>query len=144
VHAADAGWLRTGHLAIPAGVTPWGGFMSSALRALPRGVLRVPPIEPDLVIDDSGLDLAPWGVEGRVVHTPGHTPGSVSVLLPGGDGFVGDLAMNGPPLCLRPSFGVLAHEPERVPESWRRLLALGLRRAYPAHGHPFEASALRA
>ena len=46
--------------------------------------------EPDLGLIDH-LDLRPYGVEGEVISTPGHTPGSLVVLLANGDAFVGDL-----------------------------------------------------
>jgi glyoxylase-like metal-dependent hydrolase (beta-lactamase superfamily II) len=52
--------------------------------------------------------------------------------------------MNGPPMCLRPRFGVFAHEPALVPASWLRLLEMGVQTVYPAHGRPFPASALTA
>lgn len=144
VHRADAGWLMKGKLVWPDGVTTWGKVIRNVLGPLALPFVRVPPIAPDLLLGDEGLDLGPYGVEGRVVHTPGHSPGSVSVVLPSGEAFVGDLAMNGPPLCLRPSFGIFAHQPELVPASWRRLLELGVRTVYPAHGRPFPASALPA
>ena len=144
VHRADMEWLREGKLVWPKGVTKWGKFFRTAVAPLMLPFVRVPAIAPDLVLEDDGLDLQPYGIEGRVVHTPGHSPGSVSVVLPSGEAFVGDLAMNGPPMCLHPSFGVFAHQPELVPASWRRLLELGVRTVYPAHGRPFPASALRA
>ncbi len=144
VHEADAGWLRDGKVAFPKGVTAWGKTFRTVVAPLMIPFLRVPVVVPDLLLGDEGLDLAPYGIEGRVVHTPGHSPGSVSVVLSSGEAFVGDLAMNGPPMCLRPSFGVLAHEPEIVPASWHRLLAMGVRTVYPAHGRPFQASALPA
>jgi glyoxylase-like metal-dependent hydrolase (beta-lactamase superfamily II) len=144
VHRADAGWLREGRLVWPKGVTAWGKFFRTVVAPLMMPFLRVPSIAPDLVLDDEGLDLRPYGVEGRVVHTPGHSPGSVSIVLPSGEAFVGDLAMNGPPMCLHPSFGVFAHQPELVPASWRRLLEMGVETVYPAHGRPFPASALPA
>ena len=144
VHRADAGWLMGGKPVWPKGVTMWGKVVRNVLGPLTLLFVRVPPIAPDLLLGDEGLDLGPYGIEGRVVHTPGHSPGSVSVVLPSGEAFVGDLAMNGPPLCLQPSFGIFAHQPELVPESWRRLLELGVRTVYPAHGRPFPASALPA
>jgi hydroxyacylglutathione hydrolase len=144
VHRADAEWLRAGQVVWPSGVTRWGKFGRNVIGPLMMPFLRVAAMEPDLLLSDEGLDLAPYGVSGRVVYTPGHTPGSVSVVLPSGEAFVGDLAMNGPPMCLAPSFGIFAHHPERVPESWRQLLALGVRTVYPAHGRPFPASALAA
>jgi len=144
VHKADAEWLREGKVVWPSGVTTWGKFFRTAVAPLMLPFIRVPAIAPDLLVGDEGLDLEPYGIEGRVVHTPGHSPGSVSVVLPSGEAFVGDLAMNGPPMCLHPSFGVFAHQPDLVPASWRRLLRLGVRTVYPAHGRPFPASALRA
>jgi glyoxylase-like metal-dependent hydrolase (beta-lactamase superfamily II) len=144
VHRGDAAWVRAGTFVWPAALTSWGCLMRGVLAPLLARLERFAPLEPDIVIDDAGLDLAPYGVSGRVVPTPGHSPGSVSVLLPGGQAFVGDLAMSGPPMCLRPSFGIFAHEPARVPESWRRLLDLGARVIYPAHGRPFAAASLPA
>jgi hydroxyacylglutathione hydrolase len=144
VHRADAEWLRAGTVVWPKGVTAWGKVFRNVGAPLMMPLLRVPVVVPDILVGDEGLDLAPYGVEGKVVHTPGHTPGSLSVVLPSGEAFVGDLAMNGPPMCLHPSFGVFAHEPELVPASWRRLLAMGVRTVYPAHGRPFPASALPA
>lgn len=141
IHRADAPWLRTGKAVWPDGVTAWGKIVHAALAPI---VLRfaVPVFDPDLLIDDDGLDLAPYGVSGRVVHTPGHSPGSVSVVLSSGDAIVGDLAMNFP-ACLRPSLGIFAHDPGLVAASWRRLVSLGVHTVHPAHGRPFAVSALK-
>ncbi len=144
VHREDAEWVRTAVWVWPRALTPWGRVMRGALGPLFSRSLRFEPTEPDIVIDDDGLDLEPYGVTGRIVHTPGHSPGSVSVVLPTGEAFVGDLAMNGPPMCLRPSFGIFAHQPEQVPASWKKLLDLGVRTVYPAHGRPFPATRLAA
>jgi glyoxylase-like metal-dependent hydrolase (beta-lactamase superfamily II) len=142
VHRADAPWLRTGTAVGPDGVTAWGKIVHAALAPI---VLRfaVPVFDPDLLMDDDGLDLAAYGVSGRVVHTPGHSPGSVSVVLSSGDAIVGDLAMN-VPACLRPSFGIFAHDPDVVAASWRRLVSLGVHTVHPGHGRAFAASALQA
>jgi glyoxylase-like metal-dependent hydrolase (beta-lactamase superfamily II) len=144
VHRGDAEWVRAATWVWPEALTPWGRVMRGVLGPLFSRFLRYGPTEPDIVIDDDGLDLEPYGVSGHVVHTPGHSPGSVSVVLSGGEAFVGDLAMNGPPMCLKPSFGIFAHQPEQVPASWRKLLGLGVRTVYPAHGRPFPAARLAA
>ncbi len=53
------------------------------------------PCEPEIVIDGD-FDLSPYGVPGGVVlHTPGHTAGSVSALFQNGDVLAGDLAIGG-------------------------------------------------
>lgn len=142
IHAADAQWLRQGAAVWPKALTRWGMVMRAVgMRVLPH-FPPIPPLEPDVLLGDDGLDLGPYGVAGRIVHTPGHSPGSVSVLLEGGEAFVGDLTMNGPPMCLKPSFGIFAHQPELVLPSWRHLLELGATTIYPAHGRPFPAGAL--
>ena len=142
VHRGDAEWVRTGTWTWPDALTRWGRIMKFALTQILARISRFGPLEPDLVLGEGGLDLEPYGVAGKVVHTPGHSPGSVSVVLDGGEAFVGDLAMNGPPKTLRPSFGIFAHQPELVDASWQRLLDLGARMIYPAHGWPFPAERL--
>jgi len=47
-----------------------------------------------LIKDDEAYDLHPLGLEGRIVHTPGHTPGSCSVFLDEKTAIVGDLMMS--------------------------------------------------
>lgn len=52
------------------------------------------PFAPDIIIDGS-LDLAPWGIQGKVLTMPGHTPGSVVVILDDGHALVGDMILGG-------------------------------------------------
>lgn len=144
VHRKDAEWVRRGTWTWPPALTAWGRVMRATLAPVLCRAQRFSPTPVDLELDDAGLDLRSFGVPGRVVATPGHSPGSVSVLLDSGEAFVGDLAMNGFPMTVRPSFGIFAHHPEQVPASWRLLRELGARVIYPAHGRPFPAAALPA
>jgi glyoxylase-like metal-dependent hydrolase (beta-lactamase superfamily II) len=41
------------------------------------------------------MDMKAFGVDGKVVCTPGHTAGSISVVLSTGEAIVGDLLMGG-------------------------------------------------
>jgi len=52
------------------------------------------PYNPDIEVT-APIDLAPYGIAGRVLPTPGHTPGSQVLLLGDGDAFVGDLLLGG-------------------------------------------------
>ena len=61
----------------------------------------------------------------------------VSVLLDSGDAFVGDMAMNGLPLTLGPSLPIFAEDMSAVKNSWRKLIGMGVKKIYPAHGKPF-------
>jgi glyoxylase-like metal-dependent hydrolase (beta-lactamase superfamily II) len=92
----------------------------------------------DLHLDDDGMDLAPYGIAGRVVHTPGHTYGSVSVLLDTGEAFVGDLVMNRLPLRRTPGMAIFGEDEDLMKSSLLKLAGLGARVIYPAHGPSFE------
>lgn len=48
-----------------------------------------PGVTVDLALNDGGFQLGPWGISGKVLYTPGHTSGSMSVLLDNGQAFVG-------------------------------------------------------
>jgi glyoxylase-like metal-dependent hydrolase (beta-lactamase superfamily II) len=53
------------------------------------------PFTPDVAVTDR-YDLAPCGVAGEVLATPGHTPGSLVVLVAGGSiALVGDMFRGG-------------------------------------------------
>lgn len=74
-----------------------------------------------------------------VIPTPGHTPGSVSVLLESGEAIVGDLVMGKLMGLLRkPGPPVVAWELDRNWESVHQLLALSPNIIYVGHGGPFE------
>ena len=87
------------------------------------------PIRPDdnldLRLEDSRSFLASIGIAGQVVHTPGHSDDSVTLVLDSGEAFTGDLTW--------PDFAPEAAA-ATVAESWRRLRDLGARTVYPAHG----------
>jgi len=65
------------------------------------------------------------GIPGEILHTPGHSDDSVSLLLDDGSAFTGDLTH--PDLADAASAGVVA-------ASWRRLRERGATRVYPGHG----------
>lgn len=141
VHALDAEALRRG-VHQPDSLKPTGRLMALAARfpvlselAVPG---RAPALEPDVVFD-AEFRLHDYGVAGTVLHTPGHTPGSVSVLLESGEAVVGDMVMGGLlGLLHRPGPPVVAWDINSNRESLRRLLAFSPRIVYVTHGRPFE------
>ena len=105
-------------------------------------LIEVPPASVDIVLEDHAFSLAVYGIPGCILHTPGHSPGSVTVLLESGEAFVGDLAMNRFPLRLSPGLPIFADDPDAVRSSWELLLEQGAEVIYPAHGKPFPASVI--
>ncbi len=92
IHRADADYLKKGIdcLGNPTGLVGW---VIKSLFA--RGSeLRTRSLIADIIIEGE-MDLSAFGVEGNIILTPGHTKGSLSVVLRGGEAIVGDLIMSG-------------------------------------------------
>ena len=54
------------------------------------------PFEPDILMKgDMEYNLHEWGISGKVIHTPGHTPGSLSVILENGEAIIMDMLASG-------------------------------------------------
>lgn len=142
MHQLDTNYLEKPFQRVPKGVGVWGGTLSMLLH-IPLPFIHFPATQVDIVLGDEGMSLTDFGIPGRVIYTPGHTAGSVSVLLDSGDAFVGCLAQNKFPLRLSPGLPVLADSIEKVRESWKRLFELGVETVYPGHGKPFSADIIR-
>ena len=138
VHALDADAVRQG-IHQPDSLQPTGRLLALLMRipALRAGG-RAPAFEPDILLNEE-VRLEEYGVVGRVIPTPGHTPGSVSVLLDSGEAIVGDMVMGKlMGLIRKPGPPLVAWDLERNWESLRQLLALSPRIFYVGHGGPFE------
>jgi hydroxyacylglutathione hydrolase len=142
MHRAEMERLETPLKLLPPGVTPWGRVVVG-VAAMLMPFVHIPAAGVDVVLGDEPLSLAAYGIPGKVSYTPGHTMGSVSVLLDTGDALVGDLAMNGFPLRLGPGLPSAAEDMQRVKESWRLLLEEGVETVYPGHGKPLSAEIIR-
>jgi hydroxyacylglutathione hydrolase len=128
-------------------LNPWTRYTMAFLSALVQRGWGYPPVEVgdrDFVIkgDDPNL-LRKIGVDGIILHTPGHTSDSISVVLFNGSAFVGDTAMNFMRLFGTRYRPIYAEDYDGVFESWRKLMAHGARVIYTAHGEPFSADELR-
>lgn len=142
LHRGDAQAVQKGETLAIQGVSAWGRVVAGLSR-LGSFAPTIPPLPIDIILQDEGLSLEPYGIPGRVIHTPGHTAGSVSILLEGGLACVGDLAMAMPPLRFNPGLSILGSDIETVKASARKVLDLGAKMIYPSHGKPFSAEVLR-
>jgi glyoxylase-like metal-dependent hydrolase (beta-lactamase superfamily II) len=141
VHAQEKDYFESGGSPITPGTTAWGKFLAAMAKLLPNN--RVPTPRVNIELTDDGLDLDSYGIPGKVVYTPGHTLGSISVLLDSGEAFVGDLAMSAKVMRLSPGMPIFAEDIRLVKTSWKKLLDLGAKTIYPAHGQPFSAEIFR-
>jgi hydroxyacylglutathione hydrolase len=99
----------------------------------------------DLVIEgDNDSLLREIGIDGVILHTPGHTRDSISVLLSDGGAFVGDAATNFLHWTGMRHRPIVVEDINVVYESWQKLREHGARIIYPSHGNPFSATELLA
>jgi glyoxylase-like metal-dependent hydrolase (beta-lactamase superfamily II) len=96
----------------------WTKPQDHYLEITPQGNTVIP-------ISESRALLEKIGILGEIVHTPGHSDDSVSLLLDDGSVFTGDLT--------HPAF-IGTEDAATVNESWRLLRARGATRVYPGHG----------
>lgn len=73
---------------------------------------------------DSRAFLLHLGIEGEIIHTPGHTDDSISLILDEGIAFTGDLP--------GPTWG--GDPMHQVEKSWKRIRALNANTICPGHG----------
>lgn len=140
VHAADAPKMRAGDSRPLVPLRLSSRVLSLFLNP------RFPAVEPDLLLDE-GYSLAEFGLPATVLHTPGHTPGSISILFEDGRAIAGDLMMGGSlggafhPFD--PGYHYYAEDLAELRRSIRKLLDRGAKTIYLGHGGPLEAGRVR-
>jgi hydroxyacylglutathione hydrolase len=90
VHAQDAPALTQGAGCSMTPLTRIGRRMVAMLEKAPPDA--DPAREADLLVDE-GHSLEAYGVAGKVLHLPGHTPGHLGVWLDQGAALIGDMLM---------------------------------------------------
>jgi glyoxylase-like metal-dependent hydrolase (beta-lactamase superfamily II) len=145
IHRLDAQALRQG-VHQRGSLKPTGRLLALVMRLSFLRTLAVPDrvtaLEPDIAFE-TPFRLEPYGVAGQAIHTPGHTPGAVSVILDDGTAIVGDMVMGQlMGLLPRPGKPIVAWDLKKNRESVRKLMALSPRTIYTAHGGPFQADDL--
>ena len=87
---------------------------------------------------DIGIDL-----DGTIIHTPGHTIDSITVLFDDGDALVGDAAANmlqiaGTKYCV-----IAVDNLDEYYHSWEKIISHNAKYIFPAHGNPFPVGKLK-
>ena len=103
------------------------------------------PFAPDIAISDS-LDLSPWGIAGKAVVMPGHTPGSLVIKLNDREVFVGDMmrggSMGGAVNPTQPHEHYFQPDIRRNQANIRSLIDGGAETFYLGHGGPVRREAV--
>jgi glyoxylase-like metal-dependent hydrolase (beta-lactamase superfamily II) len=96
----------------------------------------------DVILESDSDFLRNYGINGTILETPGHTLGSLSLLMDNGNAYIGDAAMNFMKFLGLRKRPMIAEDYEKVFESWGKLLNSGAKELYPSHGASFSAEEL--
>jgi len=139
VHESEAESLTQGYGGFPRGTTLLGKLVSFMGRNLARGSGRFEAVRPDTTISER-FDLEPYGIDGYVLSTPGHSSGSLCVIVDGETAIVGDTLFG---ISRRTAFPPFADDVDELLRSWKRLIETGCQRFLPGHGGVISLEMLR-
>ena len=131
LHRADAQKARAGKHNMPHGRGVAGKIFEQVFNR--SGMqMKYHAFEPDIFLDE-GQTLNDFGLNACVMHTPGHTLGSLSLALDDGVMFIGDVLIN----QIRVGMPMYGEEIALAYESLRQVNARRPRILYSGHGKPF-------
>ena len=134
VHRAEARSLADGVGDEP-GVRPVGSnlltrFVTNTFAGRIARRLRFEPCAGDIIVEGA-YDLSPLGLDARIIHTPGHSVGSMSVIVGSSLALAGDALFGVFPGAIFPPF---ASDVPALVRSWGVLLGTSCSVFLPAHG----------
>ncbi len=93
----------------------------------------------DIIMHGEEMDLKEYGLDGILLHTPGHSHGSICVVLNDGNALVGDVfSANGTEkVGMMPFFGAPDLPFTACQDSVQKLLDKGVQTFYSGHGGPY-------
>ena len=131
VQEAESAMLASGDMPIPNGTyTFTRGLVSLGRKVGP--VFRYDPCVAEHVFAGQ-FDLNRFGINGYIIHTPGHSPGGATVVIDDEIALAGDSLIGTMPGSPFPPF---ADDIPLLISSWKKILDTGCRSFLPGHGKP--------
>lgn len=130
VHRSEAEYLHTGDSPLPRGsILPTRWLMRWSAR-MAQPFFRYAGVQAEIPMDGR-YDLQPFGFNAYLLHTPGHTCGSLSLVVDDEIACVGDTLFGVVPGNVFPPF---ADDGPTLIRSWKKLLDTPCRVFLPGHG----------
>jgi hydroxyacylglutathione hydrolase len=130
VHKTEAKYLKRGSTTLPNGTNGATGFLVDVLGKRIQSRYGYEPLKHDILVDLK-YDLTPFGFKEYIIHTPGHSKGSMSMVVDHEIAIVGDTMFGVFGNSVYPPF---ADNPEIMIDSWGNLLSTGCSSFLPGHG----------
>lgn len=131
VQEAESEALATGDTPIPEGTyAVTKGIVEIGRRIAPA--FKYEPCRADHIFSDT-FDLNRFGINGYIIHTPGHSPGGATVVIDDIAAIAGDSIIGTTPGKPFPPF---ADDVELLIRSWKKIIDTGCDVFLPGHGKP--------
>lgn len=132
VHRTEAQFLREGNSPLPRGTILPAKLLVRLAVGRTASLFAYEPCQADIQVQDR-LDLSDFGLDAYLLHTPGHSSGSVSLIVEREIALVGDAMFGVFPRSIFPPF---ADDVSQLVSSWGTLLDTGSHLFLPGHGSP--------
>ncbi len=139
VHVNEANYLKTGTSPLPLGTNILTRFLINNLSKKTSSNPNFEPTDFDIKIDQK-YDLKSWGINAFILPTPGHSTGSISVIIDNELAIVGDAMFGVFKWSIYPPF---ADNTKIMINSWGKLLETGCLTYLPGHGTEISVNLLK-
>lgn len=132
IHSKDKDALEKGYGDIKGGTIVAARIIEFLSSNILKGISNFKAVKPDIVIEDT-YDLKDYGINARIECTPGHTEGSISVIINDEKAIVGDVLFNIMPHTI---ISLYSNDRAQLLQSCEQLLESKYKTYYLGHGKP--------
>ncbi|MEQ8176565.1 MAG: MBL fold metallo-hydrolase, partial [Syntrophomonadaceae bacterium] len=130
VHEEEAGYLKRGISPLPRGTQFYNKAIMNVVGRVNTPFQHFKAVRGDILIKER-YDFSEFGLNIYVIPTPGHTKGSLSVVVDNTIALVGDTLVG---YLLGHNYPAFADLPDLFAASWAALLDTGCTTFLPTHG----------
>jgi glyoxylase-like metal-dependent hydrolase (beta-lactamase superfamily II) len=140
-HQSLSGRLASGEIEDSVAQNLMGRFINfmAGIQELTGGG-NIEGVQADILVGDS-FDLSEYGISGRVIHTPGHSLGSLSIVLDNGETLIGDMVRDKGDGEIGP--GMFYEDKEALVASLEEVVLCDSRTIYLSHGNTIDNTELK-
>jgi hydroxyacylglutathione hydrolase len=140
-HQSLSGRLASGEIEDSVAQNMMGRFINfmAGIQELTGGG-DIEGVQADILVDDL-FDLSEYGLSGKVIHTPGHSQGSLSIVLDNGETLIGDMVRDEGDGEIGP--GMFYEDKEALVASLEEVVLFDSRTIYLSHGNTIDNTQLK-
>ncbi|MEN6292255.1 MAG: MBL fold metallo-hydrolase [Methanobacterium sp.] len=130
IHQSELEYIMQGNSPLPKGSNLATGFMVNVLGKKLQSKYQYEKVNPDIIVGEK-YDLIDFGFNAYIIHTSGHSKGSMSIIIDNEIAIVGDAMFGIFGNSIYPPF---ADDPDTMVKSWNKLINTNCDLFLPGHG----------